>query len=238
MKKDKYMNEENIKKIRLNQNDKKILKALEPVVEAIAKLFGDNCEVVLHSLEDLSKSVIKIENGHVTGRKIGSPITDLGIKILRSADTSQKNVVGSYFSKNRDGKMLKSVTALLRNSAGKPIGLLCINIDLSVSLIELLKNFTPTFNNKQGGSPEYFMISVEELVRKSLEEVISNVNKQRKIPLVDKNKLIVFELYKKGIFDIKGAIDLIAQEIGVSRYTIYNYIREARIKFNKVQIKF
>jgi predicted transcriptional regulator YheO len=42
----------------------------------------------------------------------------------------------------------------------------------------------------------------------------------------EKNKIIVCELIKKGMFDIRGAIDIAARELSVSRYTIYNYIRE------------
>ena len=60
------------KLIRLNKNDRAVLQALETVVEGIAAAFGSNCEVVLHSLEDLGHSVIKIENGYVTGRDIVS----------------------------------------------------------------------------------------------------------------------------------------------------------------------
>lgn len=224
--------EKTIKKIKFYESDRKILKCIEPVVEAIAKSFGNNCEVVLHSLEDLSKSIIKIENGYVTGRKIGSPITNLGIKFLKEADTLKKDITGVYFEKTRDGKILKSITVIIRNSRGKPIGLLCININLSITFIQMINNFVPKkSNSKKGFLPEYFGVSMEELIKKSLEEAILNIDKKEKISQINKNKLIILELYKKGIFDIKGAIDLIAQEIGVSRYTVYNYLKEVKIKF-------
>jgi predicted transcriptional regulator YheO len=32
--------------------------------------------------------------------------------------------------------------------------------------------------------------------------------------------MIIAGLARKGIFDIKGAIDIVAKEIGVSKYTI------------------
>lgn len=65
--------------------------------------------------------------------------------------------------------------------------------------------------------------------RKSLDEAIEQGNKNRGIPTIDKNRYIVSELYNKDMFDIKGVVDIVAKEIGVSRYTIYNYIREAKI---------
>lgn len=38
--------------------------------------------MVLHSLEDTEHSVIKIINGHHTGRTEGMPITDLALQML------------------------------------------------------------------------------------------------------------------------------------------------------------
>jgi len=53
------------------------------------------------------------------------------------------------------------------------------------------------------------------------------------LPPSEKNKLIIQELYKKGLFNVRGAIDLAAKEIGVSRYTVYNYIREAKVEIGE-----
>jgi predicted transcriptional regulator YheO len=213
--------------IRLTDSDREILRALEPVVDAIATLFGNNCEVLLHSLEDLSRSVVKIANGHVTGRSEGSPITDLGIKTIRNAHSGAGDVVGSYFSKTSTGKTLKSVTALIRNES-KPIGLLCINLDLSVPLEDVLRTFAVNWNGSGVESPENFAMSSEELIHVTLDKAIEKMSRERQISANTRNKKIVQELYQQGIFDIKGAVDLVAKELGVSRYTIYNYLREIR----------
>jgi len=44
------------------------LESLKPVVDGIATMFGKNCEVVLHDLRNLERSIVAIANGHVTGR--------------------------------------------------------------------------------------------------------------------------------------------------------------------------
>ncbi|HBY9798562.1 TPA: hypothetical protein MJA66_27845, partial [Klebsiella pneumoniae] len=64
------------------QTDHEILKSYEAAVEGLAILIGNHCEIVLHSLEDLKCSAVKIANGEHTGRKIGSPITDLALQML------------------------------------------------------------------------------------------------------------------------------------------------------------
>ena len=44
----------------------------ESLMKGIVALFGSKCEVVLHDLTGSYEStVVMIENGHVTGRKIG-----------------------------------------------------------------------------------------------------------------------------------------------------------------------
>lgn len=217
--------------VKLNSNDRAILSILETIVEGIAEAVGSNCEVVLHSLEDLSHSCIKIEHGHVTGRKAGSPLTDFGIEILKKVDSLERDVVGSYYSKLDDGRTLKSVTMLIRNTRGKPIGFMCINIDLSAPLLELIRGFLPVSGGSSSESiVEHFPLTVEDLVRRTLEMVMTDVNKQKEVSPTEKNRMIVKELYGKGMFNVKGAIDVVAKQMGISRYTVYNYIRDARVK--------
>lgn len=214
--------------MRLNKEDREILRALEVVVEGISLAFGNNCETVLHSLEDTSHSIVKIVNGHVTGRKVGSPLTDFGIEILKKADALDKDVIGSYYSKLDDGRPLKSVTMIIRNTQGKPIGFMCINIDLSIPLLNFLKEFLPKTDESSNNIAEHFPLGMKDLISSILEKVMNNINIQREISFSEKNKMIVLELYKRGVFNVKGVIDLVAKELGISRYTVYNYLREAK----------
>lgn len=208
--------------------DRSILKALEPVVEGLAHYFGKHFEVVLHTTEDLSHSVIKIENGGVTGRTVGAPMTDYGIEILKRAATSNDSVFDSYLSVTSDGRTLRSFSAVIRNAQGKPIGLLCFNMDMSAPLLDYLEAVSATDGQSRPRSGETFPSSASDLVRASLNRVLSEVEGQHKIPPTKRNKLIVAKLYETGVFDVRGAAHLVAHEMGVSVYTIYGYVREAR----------
>ena len=61
----------------LSDIDKQILESYKTMVDGLANYLGPSSEVVLHSLEDYNRSVVKIANGHHTGRKIGAPIMDI-----------------------------------------------------------------------------------------------------------------------------------------------------------------
>ncbi|MCK4354355.1 MAG: PAS domain-containing protein [Dehalococcoidia bacterium] len=220
--------EKSSSKIRLSKEDKAIFRSLEAIVEGVAEVFGSNCEVVLHSLEDTSRSVVKIVNGNVTGRKVGSPLTNFLAEILKKADSLEKDVIGSYYNRLDDGRLLKSVSTLIRNTHGKPIGFMCINIDLSAPLLDFLTGFLPMHGESSKNIIEHFPINIKDLISKTLEIVMTDVNNRREVPSSERNKLITQELYKRGLFNVRGAIDLVAKEMGVSRYTVYNYIREAK----------
>lgn len=209
----------------ISRKDREILESIKTIVDGIAVVFGKNCEVVLHSFDSLDCSVIHIANGHITGREAGSPITDLGMKILNESAGSGRNVTGCYFSKTADGKSLRSVTVLIRNSSGKPIGMMCINFNMSAPLSDIIESFRETALGDQV-SPEHFVNNIDDLIKTTLKSTIVENNNHNNIPNQEKNKVIVNALIKKGIFEIRGAIDIVARELSISRYTIYNYIRE------------
>jgi predicted transcriptional regulator YheO len=208
--------------------DGDILKAMEPVVEGLAQFFGKHFEVVLHTASDMLHSVTKIENGSVTGRTVGAPMTDYGIELLKRAAGSDENVVESYLSLTNDGRTLRSLSVVIRNAQGKPIGALCVNMDLSAPLLDYLQ-LDPSEDAQFRPRPEEkFPSSASELVRASLSRALSGLESQHNISSTKRNRMIVAELYGMGVFDIKDATRLVAQEMGVSVYTVYNYLREAR----------
>jgi predicted transcriptional regulator YheO len=206
--------------------DNEILARYDLVADTIASTFGKGCEVVVHSLEDLGKSIVKIVNGEVTGRVLGAPITDLGLKVATNAVGSEDNVVGPYFSMTKAGKPLKSVTMVIRNDEGAPIGFLCINFDLSMPLNQFIKDFFPSAAEAPAG--ENFAPDVGELVAQAVADELEAVSRVTGVSPTEKNRRIVANLEQRSIFDIKGSVELVAGELGVTKHTIYKYLREMR----------
>lgn len=206
------------------------LKMFFPVADGIAKTFGRNCEVAVHNLENPESSLIYVSGG-ITNRKIGAPITNIVLKELRNYGNNSRDMIG-YRNATKDGNILKSSTIFIRDDNNKIIGCLCINFDISCFLnatanINELIAFNSTDNeNEEKG--EFFATDVSEalenIIRKAIFESGMTVSQMQK---EDKVK-IVLELDKKGIFLIKGSVDKLAAALGVSRYTIYNYLEEGR----------
>lgn len=211
-----------------NAQDHFILNSYEAVVDGLASLIGPYCEIVLHSLEDLNTSAIKIANGENTGRQVGSPITDLALKMLKDIEGSERNFSRSYFTRAKGGVLMKSITIAIRNGEGRVIGLLCININLDAPFSQILQAFMPNEEAKKAASNVNFATDVEELVDQTLERTIEEVNADKTLSNHTKNRQIVIDLFDKGIFDIKDAINRVAERLNISKHTVYLYIRQRK----------
>ena len=66
----------------------KRLETLKQIAAGIAAQFGRNCEVVIHdvSSNQPDHTIVYIENGHVSGRKIGDGASQV---VLEQMDTSE-----------------------------------------------------------------------------------------------------------------------------------------------------
>ena len=198
-------------------------------MDGFGQILGSNCEIVLHALEDPSRSVVKIANGAVTGRSVGSPMTDFGMQIVHNAESLESDVVGVYHTKSNRGTPLKSVTVLIRNPRGKPIGMLCINMDLAVPLADFARDLLSSTQPAEETAVEHFPLNASDLVSSTLEEALAEATRDRRLSTREKNRLVVAQLHRRGVFRVKGAVDIVARKMGVSRYTVYNYLREARV---------
>ncbi len=188
----------------------------------IAKTFGKDCEIVIHDLSRPQNSVVFTVNNHVTGRQIGQPFEHLIKKVLLS-----KNFAGdysaNYLTVTEDGREIKSSTAFIRDSLGKIIGALCINYDLKSmkNVMDFVCNFMNIEQEKIEKDVEPFN-NIMEIVHDLIDKIIDNSNVEN-LKRKDKIELIQF-MEKKGVFLIKGAIDIVAEKLNISKVTVYSYL--------------
>lgn len=199
------------------------------LAEAVAKLVGSHCEVVVHSLEDVNHSILKIVNNHVSGRPVGGPLTNLCFDLIKDSEKTGIDVIGPYYSLSTAGKTIRSLTTIIRGEHNRPIGLLCFNMDLSVPFDSLMREYLGDEKLKPFAVTEIYPRSLEELIHYMLEEAVNAANELKGASAAEKNTTAIQIMAKKGVFRFKGAIDIVSQELGVSRTTVYNYLREARI---------
>lgn len=205
--------------------DRQILKSYSEMINGLAQYLGTGYEIVLHSLESFSESVINIVNGEHTGRKIGSPITDKALELLSILNENGKSSE-TYYSTNAKGEPLKSTTIAIRGENNRIIGLICMNYYMNTSFNDFISNFTPIkIDTNASASTETFANNVDDMISATLNNVKKQIYKDQSISSTNKNKAIIFELNNRGIFNIKDAVQKVAEELGISKNTVYLHLR-------------
>lgn len=100
-----------------------------PLMDFLAELLGPRTEIVLHDTSDLSRSIVALTNGHVSGRSVGGPATDLVLKVLQNHEHDDRDYLANYLAESRTGGTFRSSTFFIRDAGGDVVGMLCLNID-------------------------------------------------------------------------------------------------------------
>lgn len=186
------------------------------IVQCVADLLGPKAEVVLHDVSRPAHSIILIRNGHVTGRKIGAPLTDLGFYMLQESDRKIETL-GVYQSRTEDGKMLRCNAANLRDAHGKIEAILCINLDI-----------TDETGRKAGNGTipsEHYQTSIGQVIERMISDTRRSVNGTL-------TRDLKFELVRaldaRGVFHARGAVRRVASALDIAAPTIYKYIQKVR----------
>ena len=214
-------------KKKFSKVDHECLQSYFNLAETVADLIGPHCEVVIHSFENIEKSVVKIINGHHTGRTLNSPVTDLGLKMLRLYEQTGECVSKSYFTNAKSGGLMKSTTCILKNPSEEAIGMFCVNINLSVPFPELIQTLMPI--NEQAAvvinQAENFGANAKEVIEKAIVHAEQEVDAMQ-TGLKNRNKNIIQVLHENGIFELKEATIIVAESLKITRHAVYKNIRQ------------
>ena len=105
---------------------------LKQIAQALAAQFGDQCEVVIHDLEskDIEKSIVYIENGGVSGRKVGDGPSQIVLDAFAKKDSPLPDHL-AYLLRADNGNILKSSTVFIRDESGKIRYIFAINFNIT-----------------------------------------------------------------------------------------------------------
>lgn len=206
----------------------KILERYIPVADIISKTFGEDCEVVIHDLSDPQHSVVYVANNRVTGRQVGESF-DLLVKTVMFSQELKDGYVANYYFPAKNGHMIRSSTLLIYSDGGDVKGAICINVDTTriAEQVNYLQQFLPGQQAEQpGGIVEND--SVDRMVTNLIDRILGDIDPKATSREYRIEKIRFMD--SKGIFLMKGSIDLVAEKMGVNKITIYSYLDEARGK--------
>ena len=228
---------------------KEILQQCITIVEFLGNALGQDYEVVLHDLGSDPPAIAAITNSHISGRSVGSPLTEAALQMLSAQAYKMNDFVCNYKGITEDGHILRSSTMFIKDSKGELIGLLCINFDdsrfqeLQGSILSTIHPgaFLETNTDDSKVSPpipkdnsavphtamtENYPVDISSLMQKifddatvSLPTSIDRLNQYERKDIIEK-------LNEQGLFQLKGAISFVAKKFSCSTATIYRYLSE------------
>ena len=200
---------------------------LKQLARGLAEQFGSNCEIVIHDLskEHIDNSIVHIENGQVTGRKLGGSPSNVVIEALQKNPNELKDQY-AYLTRTDNGRILKSTTIYIRGNDDKPRYVFAINYDITnlLALESTIKSITTTGDDVNADQPTPIPMDVNQL----LDELIAQSVELVGVPVAymtkeDKIKAIQF-LNDSGAFLITKSGDKVSKFFGISKYTLYSYV--------------
>ena len=209
------------------------LESLVMIAHGIARQFGNDCEVCIHDLQanDLEHTICYILHGHVSGRKIGdgaSKIVLETLEALKKGDNVSDHL--GYRTHTSDGRILKSSTIFLKDESGKYRFILGINHDMTnfinaqSALSNVVENIETTGEDIYGQIP----LSVNDLLDNLIEQSVKLVGKTPALMTKDEKVKAIKFLQDAGAFLITRSGDKISQFFGISKFTLYSYIDQAK----------
>ena len=202
------------------------LEILRQVAVALRKLFAPYCEVVIHDFADFEHSIVCIE-GAVTNRSVGGAATDLLLSKASQGDTDED--LHNYVTSLPGGRLMKSFTVFLREPNGSVYGAFCVNFDITpfLAMHSLVGSFVNT--EGRGDVTETFANDIEDTIHAIVADTLHESGQSLAMMGREEKVDLIGRLAEKGVFQVKKSVSILADQLGLSRATVYNYLREARL---------
>ncbi|WP_420414101.1 helix-turn-helix transcriptional regulator [Roseibium sp.] len=205
----------------MDQSENVVTNIAIPLADALSKLLGSNVEIVVHSLA--TETVAYICNPF-SKREIGDP-SYLSELDFREGDS----VLGPFERVNWDGRVIRSISAVLCGSDSKPAALACFNYDLS-DIMAAQNAITALIGAPVApqGPEVLFKDDWHEKMNRFIVDWCRDKNKNADTLSRDDRKDLLDDILRTDGLREKHAASYIARVLGVSRATIYNDLKAAR----------
>lgn len=217
------------------------IEQLKHIADLIAAQFGPATEVVIHDFTgDIEHSIVYIVNGHVTGRKVGDAPTQSFLEYIKTSHQRKTIEKVRHLSHLPDGRLIRSSTADFFDEDGTLNSALCINQDITdlVALENAIKGLSEAKYFDSSALPNYNEFDVQpSSIHGMMDNIITEALSAIGTPPAKMNKEAKIKLLKfldeRGVFLIQKSGQKVCDLLGISKFTLYNYLEEARGKVKK-----
>ncbi len=219
------------------------------LVDFLGHILGQDYEVALHELNDESNQIIAISNGELTGRHLGSPLSNKMLEFVAGNMYTTQDYLLRFASTAANGKEMCSNSMLIRDASGELVGLLCINFDSSryedlagrvmdlCGTMMLPRTESGTSLIADENDPDDVSRSYPTSIAGATASIVTSVISSYPVDvnrLTQDEKMEIMDiLNRKGVFLLKGSVSYVARELHSSEASIYRYLGKLNNKNNQ-----
>ena len=206
----------------MGMEDKEMFNNLCEIAKMISETFGYHCETVIHDCEHYENFIAAIYNGHVSGRKKGDCVYVTGDPVPEDAFANidpGTNYMNCQVV-TTGGKTIKSSTVYFKGE-NYHYGL-GINFDISsyAGMRDALDKLISTSTE----------LAEELHSRQSINQILNESISQVGVPVEEMGKhdrmRVIRMLHERNVFQMQKAVPYVAERLKISRFSVYNYLRE------------
>lgn len=198
-------------------------KVLVPILEGIVRAFGTHCAAALVKLDEATAPIIAIANGELVSRSVG----DSALPFWRSPVAEEHSVIETVITKT--GAKFRSTCVRLLLPDNRPVGLLIL-LDLTVPLI--IRDYFQGLLPPSLPAPPPLSLDLSRALEALLREAVAKVGQPVALMGKDEKLAVIRYLDEHGAFLLRGSVEDVGRELGISRFTVYNYLDEIRTESN------
>ena len=199
---------------------------IKKVLDLLEAHLGATSEIVYHDLtRPYEHTIVDIRNGYITGRSVGGCGSNLGLEIIRG--TKHNGDEFNYITHARTGRILRSSSIYLSENGGLSKAS-ASTPTFPIRCVLKMPFATITATPLRSIRKSTFALNVEELLElffKEGQEVAG-----MPAPLMGREEKMKFLKYldSKGAFLISKSSEKVCEFLGISKYTLYNYLETVR----------
>ncbi|MBC6533287.1 transcriptional regulator [Citrobacter amalonaticus] len=204
-------------------DENSLLSQLDTIAKGLSETFSPFCEVVVHDLKDPEHAIMSIHN-NLSGREAGQPATELGLARIASPDFPE--IIANYGNQFADGRPVKSTSIGIKDEKGNYVAALCLNVDMTLfrGMQSALARFTETESSPVRA---HLDPGSTEVIRQRIDDFAAKRATTARALKTEDRKVLIQQLRKEGLLNVRKSMDTVAQHLGVSRATAYLYARQS-----------
>lgn len=195
-----------------------LIEQVQRIAEGLGEMFAPFTEVVVHDLRTPEHAILAIHN-NLSGRAVGDPATELGL--ARIADDDFPQVLANYPNRFADGRTAKSTSIGIKDSTGRYVAALCLNADVT-----LFRGFQGMLNQFCRTDGETVVETLDpagaDAIRQRIDAFATRLATTPRELKTDQRRELMQTLKADGFLEVRRAMEIVSQHLGVSRATVYN----------------